>query len=90
MLLNEIMADSEFYISKEETLRDAAGQMNYLKVDTLPIVDKGRIIGILSEKDINAKKTAINGTFDIKVKDILTRDMNACIRNDDLREISQK
>jgi len=50
--LEEIMSQPLMVISKDETLDKAAYVMSKKKIRKLPVIEKGNIIGILSENDI--------------------------------------
>ncbi len=83
MKVNEIMSKDVAFIKPEASLRQAARKMKELGVGTLPIVQEGRLLGIITDRDISCHAVAMgrdpNST---EVQKVMTRDVATCL--DDL------
>jgi len=56
--LKEIITPNPEVISPNSTLREAAKKMRSLNVGMLPVVDGGRLVGTLTDRDITIRATA--------------------------------
>jgi acetoin utilization protein AcuB len=52
VLVAEIMSRSVISVAPQEELMDAARLMREEKVGSLPVVERGRVVGILTETDL--------------------------------------
>ena len=77
-----------FSIMREQSLLDAAKQMTECKIGALLVMDKGSLVGIVTERDIvkNASKEAFQ-CKDVKVKDIMTTNLLVSKPGDDLEYV---
>jgi CBS domain-containing protein len=58
MLLKEIMTRDVDVVNAGAFLREAAAKMKALDVGVLPVVDNGRLAGILTDRDITIRASA--------------------------------
>ncbi|HXY54086.1 MAG TPA: CBS domain-containing protein [Nitrospirota bacterium] len=77
-----------FSILKDQSLLDAAKQMTECKIGALLVMDKGSLVGIVTERDIvkNAAKESLE-CKDVKIKDIMTTDLLVSKPGDDLEYV---
>lgn len=52
MTVNEIMTTEPLTVTPSTTIRDAALQMHSSRVSGLPVVEDGRVVGVITESDI--------------------------------------
>ena len=52
MLVKEIMTHRLEYILPTATLREAAGKMRDLNIGSLPVAENGKLIGMITDRDI--------------------------------------
>ena len=80
--IHDILAEKGRYlmtISPWATVHTAAILMNDHKIGSLLILEEGRLIGILTERDILEKVVAEQRIpSSIRVKDVMTRDVLCC------------
>ncbi|MBW1903064.1 MAG: CBS domain-containing protein [Deltaproteobacteria bacterium] len=91
MLIKEYMAKDLIYIDKEATIIEAAGLMKDKKVHRFPVKHDGKIVGIITDRDLRSAAPSKVVKFDdyerellpelhdffleTKVKDIMSRDV---------------
>ena len=77
-----------FSILGEQSLLDAAKQMTECKIGALLVMDKGSLVGIVTERDI--VKNAANESLqckDVKIKNIMTTNLLVSKPGDDLEYV---
>lgn len=74
-----------FSIMSSQTLLDAARQMADCKIGALLVMDKGHLVGIVTERDIvkNAAK-GVADCKDVKIKDAMSTNLIVARPTDDL------
>lgn len=77
-----------FSIMSHQTLFDAAKQMAECRIGALLVMEKGHLVGIVTERDIvnNAAKGA-SDCKDVKIKDAMTKDLLIAKPGDDLEYV---
>ena len=77
-----------FSILGDQSLLDAAKQMTECKIGALLVMDKGSLVGIVTERDI--VKNAANESLqckDVKIKNIMTTNLLVSKPGDDLEYV---
>lgn len=74
-----------FSITSDQTLLDSAKQMAECNIGALLVMDKGSLVGIITERDIvkNAANEAVHGT-DVKIRDVMSTNLLVVKPGDDL------
>ena len=76
-------------IETRATVLEAVRKMNQHKIGALVIMENGRPVGILTERDILTRVVAEElSPPAVKVEAVMTRDMICCDPEDDLDEVS--
>ena len=95
MLVKEIMTHKLESIPPTATLRDAARRMRTLNTGSLPVAEKGRLIGVISDHDICCRGVADD--FDpalTEVRALMKRDAGFCFGydtvSDAVRQMEQR
>jgi len=71
MILSEVMTPDPKTCSEEDSIRDCARIMADHNVGFLPVVNElGRLVGVITDRDITTRATAIGISGDAKVGDI--------------------
>lgn len=77
MKLKELMTQDVHTIEADATLGDAASQMATLDVGVLPVIERGRPVGVITDRDIairavakglDPKKTNVRGTMTAEIE----------------------
>jgi CBS domain-containing protein len=77
-------------ISAEATVLEATREMNRHKIGALVVTEDGdQVVGIFTERDVLMRVVAEEvGPSEIKVGDVMTKDVICCSPDDDLDEVS--
>lgn len=87
MLVKEIMTRKMESVPPTATLREAARKMRELGVGSLPVADHGKLIGMITDRDICCRGVA--DAFDpmiTPVREIMSRDLEFCFSDDPVTE----
>lgn len=86
----EIMTSSPITIAADATAADAAGQMRDKDIGSLVVVDAGKPIGIVTERDLVTKVAASNvQPSRVLVKDIMTSPVVAVHPHEEVAEAAR-
>lgn len=85
MQVKDVMLPSVGHLEPDGSLRDAAEQLKALNLDPMPVVEGGRVVGVLSEGEL-AEYAARQGLAagSAHVRDVMSRDVTCCRADDDL------
>ena len=67
-------AGGTIVVSPNDTLRTACSRMRAADVSQLPVLDGGRLVGLIDESDI-LQSLALTGSFDKQVRDAMVREL---------------
>ena len=82
MKASEIMTASPSCCSPNDTVQDAARMMRECDCGAIPVVDAGRIVGIVTDRDLAVRALADGRGADTRLDEVITRDL-ACVNTDD-------
>ncbi len=90
MKVQEIMTTTVESIAPDKTLRQAARRMSDLGVGSLPVMQDGRLLGIITDRDISCFAVAMgrdpNST---EVQKAMTREVTTCFDDQDIADAAQ-
>ena len=87
MQLKEIITSPAQTVAPDSSLVDAAGIMKARDLGWLPVADRGRVVGILTDRDIAIRGVA--GGLDVrsaKVEEVMSREVFSCSINSSVEE----
>ena len=76
-------------LNPKDTLQTAAQLMERLDVGALPVCDEGRVVGMLTDRDITVRATAHGLAADTAVDQVMTNDVVCCQEDDDIELLQQ-
>jgi CBS domain-containing protein len=90
MRVEEVMTRSAECISPEATVQEAAERMRTLDVGALPVCDNGRLVGMITDRDITVRSVSegYNPRIDI-VLEVMTPDVVYCFEDQDVTEAAK-
>lgn len=88
MQVKEIMTHPVEVIRPEATLQEAAEKMQERKVGILPVCEGDRLVGMLSDKDVNIRAVGDNPT-QTKVQDAMLSDVVYCFEDTEVEEAAK-
>lgn len=87
MKVADLMTRDPQIIDPETTLQRAAELMDDLGVGLLPVCEAGRLIGVVTDRDITVRGTAAGqGPGETTVADVMTSDLQWCFEDEDVAE----
>ena len=89
MKAKDIMTASPCTCSPNDSVQDVARTMRDHDCGAVPITDKGRLVGIITDRDLTIR--ALAGGLDpaSRVADVITREPSSCSSDADLTEIER-
>jgi len=88
MQISDVMTPDVRTIAPDRTVRDAARLMDELNVGVLPVCLEGRLVGMITDRDITVRSTAAGLAPDQQVvEEIMTTDLISCRADDDTQDV---
>ena len=73
----------------KDTLQHAAQLMDQLDVGALPVCDLGRVVGMITDRDITVRATAQGLAAATPVDQVMSADVVCCQEDDDIDTLQQ-
>lgn len=86
----EVMSRDVVAIAPNDTIRHAAQHMAYYDVGALPLCDGGKIVGIVTDRDLAVRALAGDIGPDSAIHEVATRRLLCCRDDDDLDAVQQR
>jgi len=87
MKVSEAMTHYVESVRPEATLQEAAGRMKTLDVGSMPVCDNNRLAGILTDRDITIRATALGkNPASVQVREVMTPEAIYCFEDQDVAE----
>src|SRR5690606_21972803 len=78
-------------VSPAHAIGDAAKRMDDLNVGSLPVCADGRLVGMITDRDLTVRATAAGkGPSDCRVGDIMTAQVDCCFEDESVDEAARK
>ena len=91
MPLNDIMTADPVVLSPEATLTEAARRMRDLDSGVMPVGERDRLVGMLTDRDITVRATAEGKDPNTTpVREAMTPDVVSCFEDDDIGLAARK
>ena len=90
MLVKEIMTPSMDAVGPDLTLKETARKMREANVGSLPVWEKGELLGMITDRDICCRAVA-EGRDPARttVREVMSRDVASCFSDDDIADAAQ-
>lgn len=90
MKVKDIMSTRVESLAPHNTLRTAARKMNELNLGSMPVVEDGKLLGIITDRDISVYAIALGyGSESTDVQNMMTKEVSTVQSNQDLGEAAQ-
>ena len=77
--IQEVMTRDVQTISTQDTVQRAAQLMDELNVGAIPVVDVGKLVGMVTDRDITVRSVAIGqDPTTTRVNDVMSTDVRTC------------
>src|SRR5205814_10619714 len=83
MQVSDVMTGDVTAVSPESSVREAARKMDQLNVGALPVCDGKHLVGVLTDRDIVVRSTAVGALPDAtRVDEVMSHDVRWCFEHD--------
>ena len=90
MQVKDLMTLDVEVVRADTPLREAAEKMRSLNVGVMPVCDGTRLLGMLTDRDITVRATALGRDPNTPtVGDTMTPDVAFCYEDQDVREVAE-
>ena len=90
MKVREVMTKGAQCVTPEQSLQDAARMMKDLDVGPLPVCDRDRLAGMITDRDITVRAVADGrDPKATRVRDVMTPGINYVFKDDDVSEAAR-
>ena len=87
MKVKDIMTASVDSIELTDTIADAARQMAEHDVGALPILSDGKLVGIVTDRDIAVRGVAAGITASASIRRVMSENVATCSPDDDIETV---
>ena len=89
MKVSEIMTRDVCLASPSQTLREAAAEMEKRDIGVLPVADKDRLVGMITDRDIAVRGISHGLDPEAPVSDVMSGEVKYCFEDDDIDNLAQ-
>jgi len=89
MKISDIMTRDVETIAPDQTICDAAQAMAKVDCGSIPVHDEGKLIGMITDRDIAIRAVAKGLASDTAVRKIMTEDIRYCFEDEDVQEVAE-
>lgn len=88
MQVSDVMTISVHYVHPEQPLREVAVAMAKLDVGALPVGEKNRLVGMITDRDIVIRGLAEGHNADTKVREVMTPYVLYCYADEKIDHVA--
>jgi CBS domain-containing protein len=89
MIVKEAMSTDVQVINPDQTIREAAKMMVEIDAGALPVGEKDRLVGMITDRDIAVRAVALGKSPDTKVREIMSGEVLYCFDDEELTHVSR-
>lgn len=90
MKVSDVMTRLAHVAAPGQSLRDVAMTMSEQDIGALPVAEDGRLIGMITDRDIAIRAVAEGKGPETRVQEIMIPQVRTCAQDNDLTEVSQR
>ena len=85
MLVKEVMSPKVEWVAPEVTVAESAKKMREFKIGCLPIEENGKLVGMVTDRDITCRAVAEGRDPKLmKVRDLMSTEVFSCYEDNDI------
>lgn len=89
--VHQIMSRRVRTAAPADTVAEAAAVMRDHRIGVLPVLERGRMVGILTDRDIVVRVVAeARSPTDCRVADVMTEEVHFCLDDDEVEEVARR
>ncbi|HEU5297428.1 MAG TPA: CBS domain-containing protein [Burkholderiaceae bacterium] len=89
MKVSEAMTRDVFVANPSETLQQVAAKMAELDAGVIPVGDNGRLVGMLTDRDIAVRAVAQGKDPQTPVSDVMSAEVKYCFEDEDVDAVQK-
>ena len=89
MKVAQIMNTDVFLTAPNRSIREAAETMQRMDVGSLPVGDRDRLIGMVTDRDIAIRAVARGMNSETPVRDVMTQEIRYCFDDQDVDDVAR-
>lgn len=86
MKVSDAMTAQVVTAAPADSVRKVAGQMAHIDSGAVPVVEDGRVLGLITDRDIVLRVVATGGTLETPVSEVMSDDVQSCHEDDNLAD----
>lgn len=86
MKVSEVMTAQVATVRPTETVRKVASVMANVDSGAVPVVEDGKVVGLITDRDIVLRVVAEGGSLDTPASDVMTADVQSCSEEDNVAD----
>jgi len=90
MNVSEVMTAQVATASPRTTIAEVAATMAKIESGAVPVVDDGKVVGLITDRDIVIRVVAEKRTFDTPVSEVMTEGVETCREDDNVADANAK
>lgn len=89
MRVSEAMSDNVKIVNPGQSIREAARLMAELDCGCLPVGEEGRLVGMITDRDITVRAVAQGMSSKTPIRDVMSPEVKYCFETAQLDEVAQ-
>jgi CBS domain-containing protein len=89
MRVSEAMSDNVKIVNPGQSIREAARLMAELDCGCLPVGEEGRLVGMITDRDIAVRAVAQGMSSKTPIRDVMSPEVKYCFEDAQLDEVAQ-
>lgn len=90
MKVRDLMKSPVETIPSSESAKEAARKMHDMHVGSLPVVDNGQLVGMITDRDVCVRVTATGrDAISTRVKEVMGKSVETCLADQDINDAAQ-
>lgn len=89
MQVSEAMTTDVKTVNPHQSIQDAALMMARCDVGSLPVGDDGRLVGMITDRDIAVRAVAAGKAANTQIEEVMSRDVKYCFEDEDVHHVAR-
>ena len=86
--IQDIMTRDVQTVASQDTVQRAAQLMDELNVGAIPVLDNGKLVGMITDRDITVRSVAVGqDPRSTKVTDVMSTDVRTCTASQSIEDV---
>lgn len=90
MKVSEVMTAQVATAKPTTPVKEIARMMSEIDTGVIPISEDGKVLGVVTDRDIVVRVVASGGSFDAAASEVMSEDVQSCREDDNLADATAK